>query len=89
MADLMQRLRNVSPRDSGYAELSNEAADRIAALEAKLAEARNDAERYRWLRNVSVNEGAWLPDNFWRDLGDMLGDDFDEAIDAAREGREG
>jgi len=47
----------------------------IETLEAELAEARKDAERYRHVRQA--------PKGWWEKLGDCLGESFDTAVDAA------
>lgn len=58
----------------------------VERQQARIAELEKDAARYRWLRDASVMNGAIDPDNddFWNDLGDLLGEKFDAAIDAAR-----
>ena len=61
-----------------------EAANAFSEVQAEIERLREDAERYRWLRSVSVYDGAKLPDRFWELLGDLLDEDFDAAIDAAR-----
>jgi len=50
--------------------------DRIEQLEAENAALRDDAERYRWLRD----DNAFFPEEQMI----MGGDDLDAAIDAAR-----
>lgn len=54
---------------------------RIEELERELAEARKDAERYRWLRD----EDNWGDDtgNRWAILGELTHGEFDNWIDAA------
>lgn len=64
-----------------------EAADRIDALERENAALRKDAERYRWLRDNMVQDGANY-DGFMstRDLfprGNEYPGNLDAAIDAA------
>lgn len=63
-------------------------------LRERLERAQADADRYRWLREASVSKGT-LPASvagdgeWWDDLGDKLGADFDAAIDLAiREAKE-
>lgn len=51
MDDLIERLRALSRHAHSDFTIGDEAADRIAALERELAEARKDAARYRWLRS--------------------------------------
>jgi hypothetical protein len=67
--------------------LASEADARFADLEAERDTARADAERYRWLRNDSGNEhdtpyvrcdGGPHKDDW------LVGDQLDEALDAAR-----
>jgi len=41
-----------------------------------------DAERYRWLRDVS-NDIEWPADGDWNDLGEAEGQEFDRIVDAA------
>lgn len=62
-------------------------AKRAEAAEAECERLRADAERYRWLRGASIHKGDKLPNGWWETLGDLLDEDFDESIDAAREGR--
>ena len=61
-----------------------------ANYEASRREAEErDAALYRWLRSASVTNGAIDPDDddFWNDLGDLLDEKFDAAIDAARKAK--
>ena len=90
MVDLIERLRNEStwhvgsPAKDDTAGLLNEAA---AALEA----AREDAERYRWLRSLdgSCDAAACVNINTGFDWIVQHGADLDADIDAAREARNG
>lgn len=93
MSDIVERLRD--DERSEWA-ICNEAADEIERLRAEVAGLREDAERYRWLRdecpwtmvsgngksNLSIRVRAEF------DLGDLVDmvDEFDAAIDAARKG---
>ena len=109
MSDIVERLRarqvtnwvhatGQTPRASGKRTdpLCAAAADEIERLRAEVAGLREDAERYRWLRdecpwtmvsgngksNLSIRVRAEF------DLGDLVDmvDEFDAAIDAARKG---
>ena len=62
---------------------------KLDALEKRVREQARDAARYRWLRSASVTNGAIDPDDddFWNDLGDLLDEKFDAAIDAARKAK--
>ena len=55
------------------------------AMKERAEAAERDAARYLWLRDASVTNGAIDPDDddFWNDLGDLLGEKFDAAIDSA------
>lgn len=83
MADLIERLRdaaaNAAAKEYGVSGLLIEAA---AAFEA----AREDAERYRWLRSETspAAEVMFRPDE---DFGfyALWGDELDAAVDQARE----
>jgi predicted 3-demethylubiquinone-9 3-methyltransferase (glyoxalase superfamily) len=84
---LVQRLREyhreVTELDGGECPalaMVREAADEIERLQRELAEARRDAERYRWLRDKS-------PAKWTIDVGDLplFKFDLDAAIDAAME----
>ena len=57
----------------------------VLELRQRAEAAERNAARYRWLRDASVTNGAIDPDDddFWNDLGDLLGEKFDAAIDAA------
>ena len=59
----------------------------LAACQAERNGVVRDAKRYRWLRSCSALDPQrhQPPDvaDWWQDLGDMLDDDFDAAIDAA------
>ena len=55
-------------------------------LRAELAEAREDAERYRWLRSATMASfpPTELGEDWWGDvLGEAIDEDFDAAIDEA------
>lgn len=87
---LQERLRpgmhNIGAARSHQAIMA-EAADRIDALERENAALRKDAERYRWLRDNMVQDGANY-DGFMstRDLfprGNEYPGNLDAAIDAA------
>ncbi len=77
--DLIDRLREFACAGFPIADL---AADRIEELEREIAAAREDAERYRWLRDKPIGDqldkaiAAW-----WNSA-----DEFDAAIDAALKG---
>lgn len=64
------------------------ALERAAKAEAALAECREDAERYRWIRKQSRGESAWgtWDGTLYRipDVLDPQGRGLDAAIDAAR-----
>ena len=75
----------IERRKQTQAELAGET-ERAEAAERERDALRQDAERYRWLRSVSVHNGDYLPERFWELLGDELDEDFDAAIDRARRG---
>lgn len=59
--------------------------DRIAALEAEVAELRKDADRYKWLRKMSLGNF----DDFMEAMPPAAeepetAEEFDAAVDAAR-----
>lgn len=64
-----------------FVSTARQAAGRIEELEHELAEARRDAERYRWLRNNSLT--LWVAKaadhKYWYSV---LGDELDAELDA-------
>ena len=98
MSDVVKGLREAASGKGGldYGDLwayCDEAADEIERLEAELAEARLNDERYRWLRRRNELTEADDPRGpFVIELLDddtihhMTGDEIDAAIDAARGG---
>jgi hypothetical protein len=84
MDDLIERLRNFEGSDAlgnGDFSLMHEA---VAALEA----AREDAERWRWLRDRhDKTHQDWHVRDQWNNVPAIGG--LDAAIDAAREARNG
>ena len=87
MTDITERLRRIYVTSG--ANYVQEAADTIQKLRAELAEARRDAERYRWLRSDDCPFSCYEqegPDNWgWCPTSSR---DLDEAIDAAMAGGE-
>jgi hypothetical protein len=86
MNDLIERLRALSRYEHSDYSIGDEAAD---ALEA----AREDAERYRWLRkgvhdDIAVVRGLGAMDSVGGEANtyskEIDGDDLDAAIDQAR-----
>ena len=71
-----------------FVSTARQAAARIEELERELAEAKRDAERYRWLRNRHYKGGML---GVWRETkegvaivdGWLSGAELDKAIDAA------
>ena len=98
MSDVVKGLREAASGKGGldYGDLwayCDEAADEIESLEAELAEARLNDERYRWLRRRNELTEADDPRGpFVIELLDddtihhMTGDEIDAGIDAARGG---
>jgi len=96
-ADSIRRARNAERRLLAMGEAGNppdvradvRAADEIERLRAELAEAKRDAERYRWLRSDDCPFSCYEqegPDNWgWCPTSSR---DLDEAIDAAMVGGE-
>lgn len=93
--DLVQRLRERAARKwtdeaNRSASLFGQAADEIERLRAEVEALREDAERYRWLRQA--NDGwHWQVSKRWRDGMIQIGDPdnryLDAVIDAARRKR--
>jgi hypothetical protein len=87
VSDLVKGLREAATGEGGldYGDLwayCDEAADEIERLSAELAEARLDAERYRWLiENAVIETDGWRSDG--RDPATTK-QPVDAAIDAAR-----
>ena len=59
-----------------YEKRAQNAENKVARLEARLAEAERDAARYRWLRNTATTSD-------WCDLGGLTAERTDEEIDKA------
>ena len=66
MSELSKQLRDASERPTRndlsighYWNFCSDAADQIERLERELAQARQDAARYRWLRDVG--DSTWCP----------------------------
>ena len=76
MSDLVKHLRAGAADGAHPLTLLSEAADEIDRLRAELAEARRDAERYRWLRNVASGSD-------WLQMAEMTPEATESWIDAA------
>ena len=98
MSDIVERLRELDKsKHIGYrvgwqrkaGADCNEAADEIERLRAEVAGLREDAERYRHMRNNSQFQSRNGPGLYWYlpryGRGDE-GEQLDAAIDAARKG---
>jgi hypothetical protein len=85
---LLENLRSLAgiTFDRFYANAFKEAADRIDELERHLAEAREDQERFEFIKSkyrvgsLYMNgKHGWVPGHIYN----LLGGTFEEAIDAA------
>jgi len=84
MDDLISRLRQHAAHcNSSAAPLRRALIEAAATLEA----AREDAERYRWLRQMIYDERIITAQDNQAAM--LCGDKLDAAIDAAREARNG
>jgi len=95
MSDIVERLRTRPTGDPYLHMMVHEAADEIERLRAEVAGLREDAERYRWLRDPHNQDchsvGKCAPGIERYEAIDWLYDDeldvsIDAAIDAARKG---
>jgi len=86
-ADLIERLRSRNGNAAGFGigPVCDEAADALDAKDAEIARLREDAGRYRWLRDMAggANVGVYIDAKCahkrkWLSLSEM-----DSAIDAA------
>lgn len=64
----------------------HDAAEEITRLRAELAECKQDAERYRWLRDKCRDGSLTIARADDWSLHPWSGDDIDKEIDAARKG---
>jgi hypothetical protein len=77
-------LVSTQPKECGINELAdsyNKLLDFARRLERELAEAKRDAERYRWLRSRVIYGPIWSPQIIFDDT-------LDAAIDTAMNGGE-
>lgn len=77
----IERLRHDIER---HVEIACELATECERLRAELAACREDAERYRWLRDKADSNFVCWAD--LRDFGSYDAEDIDKKIDAARKG---
>ena len=76
MSDLVKRLLAQANKEANdLADMLNDAADRIEALESALRQAREDAKRYQWIRS-----GNFVPHDLCGCCY-LPGDELDAAID--------
>ena len=82
--ELEREIERLRERVSVYAALAAAQHDRAERAERELAEVRQDAERYRWLRDTKMTYEQAGPHYGWCISEVIPGDDPDAAIDAAR-----
>ena len=84
---LLEELRRIVPRDSGYAELGKKAADRIDELERQVARCKEDARRWQHALEHGFpvrNQTAFNETSLWvAQPGAVLGATPNDAIDKA------